>query len=157
MFGRYRKREVEQLVRRLRGEYEELLAARRREEDALKEENRDLAARLSQLEAERENVASALLHAVEEGERIKAEGARAAENDRREAALLAEKCRLYLEKLQQKYPDEEDTRSFAAFVDSLTKEDDGSGVLDMDEVLAPKHPLDLKKLCIDLGLTEDGE
>ena len=60
----------------------------------------------------------------------------------------------------QKYPDEEDTRAFAAFVESLTgafggEEEDG--VLDMDEVLAPKQPLDLGKLCKDLGLMEDGE
>ena len=60
----------------------------------------------------------------------------------------------------QKYPDEEDTQAFAAFVESLSgvlgEEEEESG-LDMDEVLAPKQPLDLGKLCKDLGLMEDGE
>lgn len=160
MFGLYTKREVQALVRRLRAEYDEALRSQKAAGEEIKAENRALAARVSELERERGSVATALVRAVEEGERIKQEGARAAENGQREVALLAEKCRLYLAKLMQKYPDEEDTRAFAAFVESLTgafggEEEDG--VLDMDEVLAPKQPLDLGKLCKDLGLMEDGE
>ena len=34
-------------------------------------------------------------------------------------------------------------------------EEDEEDTLDMDEVLAPKQPLDLGKLCKDLGLMED--
>lgn len=160
MFGLYTKRDVQALVRRLRAEYDEALRSQKAAGEEIKAENRALAARVSELERERGSVATALVCAVEEGERIKQEGARAAENGQREVALLAEKCRLYLAKLMQKYPDEEDTRAFAAFVESLTgafggEEEDG--VLDMDEVLAPKQPLDLGKLCKDLGLMEDGE
>ena len=36
-------------------------------------------------------------------------------------------------------------------------EEEEEDTLDMDEVLAPKQPLDLGKLCKDLGLMEDGE
>lgn len=160
MFGLYTKRDVQTLVRRLCDEYDAALKEQKAAAEELKAENRALSARVSELEQERGSVASALVHAVEEGERIKAEGSRAAENGQKEFALLAEKCRLFLAKLMQKYPDEEDTQAFAAFVESLSgalgEEEEESG-LDMDEVLAPKQPLDLGKLCKDLGLMEDGE
>lgn len=160
MFGLYTKRDVQMLVRRLRDEYDAALKEQKAASEELKAENRALSARVSELEGERGSVSEALVHAVKEGERIKEEGSRAAENGQKEFALLAEKCRLFLAKLMQKYPDEEDTQAFAAFVESLSgalgEEEEVSG-LDMDEVLAPKQPLDLGKLCKDLGLMEDGE
>lgn len=160
MFGLYTKRDVQMLVRRLRDEYDAALKEQKAASDELKAENRALSARVSELEGERGSVSEALVHAVKEGERIKEAGSRAAENGQKEFALLAEKCRLFLAKLMQKYPDEEDTQAFAAFVESLSgalgEEEEESG-LDMDEVLAPKQPLDLGKLCKDLGLMEDGE
>ena len=160
MFGLYTKRDVHMLVRRLRDEYDAALKEQKAASEELKAENRALSARVSELEGERGSVSEVLVHAVKEGERIKEEGSRAAENGQKEFALLAEKCRLFLAKLMQKYPDEEDTQAFAAFVESLSgvlgEEEEESG-LDMDEVLAPKQPLDLGKLCKDLGLMEDGE
>ena len=160
MFGLYTKRDVQMLVRRLRDEYDAALKEQKAASEELKAENRALSARVSELEGERGSVSEALVHAVKEGERIKEEGSRAAENGQKEFALLAEKCRLFLAKLMQKYPDEEDPQAFAAFVESLSgalgEEEEESG-LDMDEVLAPKQPLDLGKLCKDLGLMEDGE
>ena len=160
MFGLYTKRDVQMLVRRLRDEYDAALKEQKAASEELKAENRALSARVSELEGERGSVSEALVHAVKEGERIKEEGSRAAENGQKEFALLAEKCRLFLAKLMQKYPDEEDTQAFAAFVESLSgalgEEEEESG-LDMDEVLAPKQPPDLGKLCKDLGLMEDGE
>ena len=160
MFGLYTKRDVQMLVRRLRDEYDAALKEQKAASEDLKAENRPRAARVTALAGERGSVSEALVHAVKEGERIKEEGSRAAENGQKEFALLAEKCRLFLAKLMQKYPDEEDTQAFAAFVESLSgalgEEEEESG-LDMDEVLAPKQPLDLGKLCKDLGLMEDGE
>ena len=160
MFGLYTKRDVQMLVRRLRDEYDAALKEQKAASEELKAENRALSARVSELEGERGSVSEALVHAVKEGERIKEEGSRAAENGQKEFALLAEKCRLFLARLMQKYPDEEDTQAFAAFVESLSgalgEEEEESG-LDIDEVLAPKQPLDLGKLCKDLGLMEDGE
>ena len=160
MFGLYTKRDVQMLVRRLRDEYDAALKEQKAASEELKAENRALSARVSELEGERGSVSEALVHAVKEGERIKEEGSRAAENGQKEFALLAEKCRLFLAKLMQKYPDEEDTQAFAAFVESLSGalgEEEEESELDMDEVLAPKQPLDLGKLCKDLGLMEDGE
>ena len=160
MFGMYTKKDVEKLVERLREEYDGALAAQQRAAEELKAENRALSARLSQLEAERSAVSDALIGAVKAGERIKQERADAAENENKELSLLIGKCRLLLADLTAKYPDEEDTQAFAAFVESLSgalgEEEEESG-LDMDEVLAPKQPLDLGKLCKDLGLMEDGE
>ena len=85
MFGLYTKRDVQALVRRLRAEYDEALRSQKAAGEEIKAENRALAARVSELERERGSVATALVRAVEEGERIKQEGARAAENGQREA------------------------------------------------------------------------
>ena len=74
---------------------------------------------------------------------------------------LAEKCRLLLDRLLAKYPDEEDTRDFEAFTTELRQqlgEDIGDeNGFNMDDVLAPKEPLDLEKLCKELDLMEDSE
>lgn len=161
MFGLYSGKDVKELVRRLRTEYDEALKAQKRAAEELKEENRRLAARVSELESARGDVGEALVHAVKEGERIRDESARAAENDRKELKLLAEKCRLLADRLTARYPDADDVRAFAGFVETLRSslgetEDEESG-LDMNEVLSPKKPLDLAKLCRDLGLMEDGE
>ena len=101
------------------------------------------------------------MKAVAEGERIKRESAAAAENERRELVLLAEKCRLLSDRLLKKYPDGEDVAAFASFVDelhlSLGEETEEESGFNMDDVLAPKEPLDLGKLCKELGLMEDEE
>ena len=80
MLGLYSKKDVEKLVDRLREEYEEALRMQRQAAEELKEENRNLAARVSQLEAERATVADALIDAVKAGERIRRESEEAAAN-----------------------------------------------------------------------------
>ncbi|HIZ25315.1 MAG TPA: hypothetical protein H9812_07630 [Candidatus Gallimonas intestinigallinarum] len=158
MLGLYSKKDVEKLVDRLREEYEEALRTQRQAAEELKEENRNLAARVSQLEAERATVADALIDAVKAGERIRKESEDAAANGGKELSLLIAKCRLLSGNLMAKYPDAEDVKAFSDFVEALqseaSEEEDG---LDMDEVLAPKYPLDLGKLCKELGLMEDKE
>ena len=161
MFKLFSEKDVKKLVLRLKTEYNEVLIKQHALAEDLKEENRNLRARLSQLERERGDVSSALVRAVREGERVKAEGLEAAENERRELKLLAEKCRLLLDRLLAKYPDEEDTRDFEAFTTELRQqlgEDIGDeNGFNMDDVLAPKEPLDLEKLCKELDLMEDSE
>ncbi len=161
MFKLFSEKDVKKLVLRLKTEYNEVLIKQHALAEELKEENRNLRARLSQLERERGDVSSALVRAVREGERVKAEGLEAAENERRELKLLAEKCRLLLDRLLAKYPDEEDTRDFEAFTTELRQqlgEDIGDeNGFNMDDVLAPKEPLDLEKLCKELDLMEDSE
>ena len=161
MFKLFSEKDVKKLVLRLKTEYNEVLIKQHALAEELKEENRNLRARLSQLERERGDVSSALVRAVREGERVKAEGLEAAENERRELKLLAEKCRLLLDRLLAKYPDEEDTRDFEAFTTELRQqlgEDIGDeNGFNMDDVLAPKEPLDLVKLCKELDLMEDSE
>ena len=158
----YSEKKVWTLVERLREEYEEVVRAQREALDTLKEENRVLLARVSELEGERGEVSDALLHAVKEGERIKEEGMHAAENERRELLLLAEKCRLLTARLTEKYPDEEDVSDFAAFTAALREklgetEESEEVAFNMDDVLFPKGPLDLGELCRGLGLMEDDE
>lgn len=157
MFKLYREKDVKKLVVRLKAEYDEVLRSQRAAAEEIKAENRALRARISVLEGERGNVSEALLAAVREGERVKEESAAISENERKELLLLAEKCRLLAAKLTEKYPDAEDVEDFRAFTEALHKElgeEEESG-FNMDDVLAPKQPLDLEKLCKDLGLMED--
>lgn len=160
MFGLYTKKDMKRLAARLKEEYSAALLKQRKFAEELKEKNRVLSARVSELEAERAGVSDALIHAEREGKRIARESALSAENERKEFLLLAEKCRLLSEQMLKKYPDAEDSASFAAFSDELTdrlggEEEDGE--FNLDEVLAPKQPLDLKKLCLELGLMEEDE
>lgn len=154
----YSKRDVEKLVHRLREEYAAVLREQQETAEAIKNENRVLAARVSELEAERGNVAEALIGATKEGERLREERSREAENANKELMLLISKCRILSQMLLSKYPDADDVQAFSAFVETLrgaADEEDEEDTLDMDEVLAPKQPLDLGKLCKDLGLMED--
>lgn len=154
----YSKRDVEKLVRRLREEYAAVLREQQEIAEAIKEENRTLAARVSELEAERGNVAEALIGATKEGERLREEQSREAENANKELTLLISKCRILSQTLLAKYPDADDVQAFSSFVETLrgaAGEEDEEDTLDMEEVLAPKQPLDLGKLCKDLGLMED--
>jgi len=161
VFGLYTEKDVKRLVSRLREEYDDVLATQKNTTEELKEQNRVLRARVLELENERGSVSEAIVKAVAEGERIKRESAAAAENERRELVLLAEKCRLLSDRLLKKYPDGEDVAAFASFVDelhlSLGEETEEESGFNMDDVLAPKEPLDLGKLCKELGLMEDEE
>ena len=77
----------------------------------------------------------------------------------KELRLLAEKCRLLCDRLNAKYPDEEDVSDFQAFTHSLLvylgEEEQDEPEFDMEEVLNPKYPLDLSKLCKELGLMDE--
>lgn len=161
MFGLYTQKDVRRLVQRIRQEYEGAIEQQKRMAEELKEQNRILAARVSELENERKSVADALILAVSEGERVKRENSVSADNERKELLLLSEKCRLLSEKLSAEYPDKEDVAAFAEFVQSLRERlgesGEGESGFNMDDVLAPKEPLDLGKLCRDLGLMEEDE
>ena len=155
----YSEKDVKKLVMRLKEEYDGVLARSRAAQEEIASENRVLRARVLELEGERGNVSQALITASREGERLIREGALAAENERKELVLLAEKCRLLSDRLLKKYPDEEDVTEYAAFCDELRTRLGGveTSGFDLEEVVSPKQPLDLEKLCRDLGLMEDGE
>ncbi len=165
MFKRYSEKEVKALVRRLKEEYDGIVRQGREAFDELKEENKRLLARLLVLEGERDGVTDALLNAEKAGDAIKKTVAAEAENKSRELVLLSEQCRMLLTRLNEKYPDEAEVKDFKVFCDALFEklnanaggeEESGSG-FNMDDVLNPKEPLDLEKLCRDLGLMEGGE
>lgn len=154
----YTGKRVKRLIARLKEEYETALNEQLGAAARLKEENRTLRARLLVLEEERANVADALVLAAKEGDRLSAERARAAENENRELLLLADKCRLLSDRLQEKYPDREDVAEFSAFTAQLLKElgeEEAPSGFNMDDVIAPKYPLDLGKLCKEMGVMED--
>ena len=159
MFKRYKEKEVKTLIRKLREEYDDVVRMIRGAYEEIKEENRNLRARLAQLEKEREGVADALVDAEKAGEEIKKTVEAEAENKSRELALLSEQCRTLLVRLNAKYPDEAEVKDFNAFCDALfeklqMKYESDSG-FNMDDVLMPKEPLDLEKLCRELGLMCD--
>lgn len=162
MFKRYSEKDVRVLVHKLKEEYDGVVRQGREAFDELKEENKRLSARLSVLEGERAGVTEALVNAEKAGEEIKKTVEAEAENKSRELLLLAEQSRMLLSRLNAKYPDEAEVRDFNAFCDALfeklhlSREESGSG-FNMDDVLNPKEPLDLEKLCRDLGLMGDGE
>ncbi len=160
MLRRYSAKEVRALVARLKEEYDAVLKRQRDITEEIRQDNRRLRARLSVLEGQKGEVSEALMRAVAEGERIKKEGSDQAESDRRELRLLADKCRLLLDRLSQKYPDEQDVKDFEAFTHTLLvylgEEEEEEPAFDMDEVLNPKYPLDLEKLCQELGLMDEG-
>lgn len=165
MFKKYKEKEVRALVARLKEEYEGILKRQRDATEELKEENRQLRARLSVLEGQRSEVSAALMRAVAEGERIKQECAAQADSEKKELSLLAEKCRLLLERLIQQYPDKDDVNEFKTFTDALrshlgeeveeSEEEEEDTGFNMDDVLNPKSPLDLGDLCKELGLMEE--
>ena len=157
MLGLYTNRDVQKLVRRLREEYDEVIKQQREAVAQIKEQNRVLLARVSQLETERRSVSDALIHAVEEGERIKQECALETQNERNELALLMEKCRTLSEK-QGGENGAEDEEAYSEFLHRMHEaigENAGAQPFDMDEVLSPKEPLNLEQLCMDLGLMEE--
>ncbi len=157
MQKKYSAKEVRTLVERLKEEYDAVLKRQREVTEEIREDNRRLRARLSVLEGQRGEVSAALMRAVAEGERIKKEGSDQAENDRRELKLLADKCRLLSDRLTANYPDEEDVKDFQDFTHTLLVYLGGEEEqeFDMEEVLNPKYPLDLSKLCKELGLMEE--
>lgn len=165
MFKKYKEKEVRALIAKLKEEYEGIVKRQRDAAEELKEENRQLRARLSVLEGQRGEVSAALMRAVAEGERIKKECAEQANSEKKELSLLAEKCRLLSERLVQQYPDKDDVSDFKTFTDALrshlgeevegAEEEEEDTGFDMDEVLNPKSPLDLGNLCKELGLMEE--
>lgn len=160
MLKLFTEKDVRKLIARLKEEYGEVLRRQKAVTEDVKKENARLRARLSELEGERGRVSAALVHAVKTGEAIKEEGKTETENKRKELDLLAEKCRVLTDRLTKKYPDEEDVAQFDSFTQSLREqlghpaEETG---FNMDEVLMPKQPLDLGKICKDLGLMEDDD
>lgn len=165
MMKRYKKKDVELMVLRIKEEYEQAVKAQREAQEELKEENRLLRARLSVLEGQKSEVSAALTRAIAEGEKIKQESAAEADSEKKELKLLAEKCRLLSERLTQMYPDVEDVKEFETFTDALREklgekpeeEEEEECGFNMDDVLNPKEPLDLGNLCRELGLMEESD
>lgn len=156
MFKLYTEKDVLTLVTRIKEEYRRALAAHTEAEESLKEENRQLRARLSVLEGERSGAISAFAAAERERTRARTEAEGALEAERRELRLLAGKCRLMLDRLSAKYPDAEDVAALRAFTAELgAAREEEEEPFDLEAVTSPKQPLDLEKLCRELGLMED--
>lgn len=158
MFHLYTEKDVKKLVERLTSEYNATLERNRTAFEQVCEENRKLSARVLELEGERENAFGALLAASGRDRSLREEGAAALERERAELLLLAGRCRTLLKEMSEKYPACADTEALAAFSQELDDRlgvADGEGGFRLEDVTSPKGPLDLMKLCRELGLAED--
>ncbi len=151
----YSEKDVKRLTLRIKEEYEKALVVQRDEIKNLREKNRVLSARVSELECERGEVTSTLLRAKKEGAKLREEEALALQQERKELALLLEKYRNLLDEVAKKYPEVQEDCAYEAFLAELKGE--GETAFNIDEVLSPKTPLDLGKLCAELGLMEEQE
>lgn len=153
----YSEGRVKKLVIRLKEEYDRALKSQREVSASLKEENRALKARVLLLEGERKEVADALVLAVKERKRAEAAAGQEEKNGQAELRLLAAKCRALAEHLLEKYPEEDGAATLLAHADDLSEEmgEPVSTGFNMEEVIAPKQPLDLAKLCRSLGVMEE--
>lgn len=158
LFKLYTENDVKKVITRIKEEYETALLGLREKEAQLTEENRRLRARVLELEGERSGAFAAFQAAERERTQVREEGEKILENSRRELLLLREKCALMLRNLERKYPDAEDTARLRAFTAELgtAPEEEETG-FNLEDVTSPKQPLDLKKLCLELGLTEDDD
>lgn len=157
MFKLYTAGQVKKMLERVEQEYENFLATQRRRINELTEQNREITAKLSEYEHEQTHIASAIISAEKTGEEIRASADAYAKTQRESVYRLAERCRKLAETLTEKYPDEEDVRSFGAYLDKLDEalETNGQGELDMNQILYPSADLKLENLCKELGLMDD--
>ncbi len=159
MFKIYTASGVKKIVERLEEEYENAMTSLRRRINELTEENRSLSARVLLLERERTDVADAMIEAERTGKEIRS-SADAYARERREGIYrLAERCRTLAAALADKYPDEEDVKTFSSYISKLDEalETGGEGELDMNRILYPDKGLKLENLCKELGLMDDEE
>ena len=159
MFKIYTTSGVKKIVERLEEEYENAMTSLRRRINELTEENRSLSARVLLLERERTDVADAMIEAERTGKEIRS-SADAYARERREGIYrLAERCRTLAAALADKYPDEEDVKTFSSYISKLDEalETGGEGELDMNRILYPDKGLKLENLCKELGLMDDEE
>ncbi len=157
MIKLYSEKKVRKLLARIQEEYDEILQKQRAFSEALREENRALNAKLLQLEGEREQVLAALTGAVKAGEQIKKEGEAELERKRLELDLLLQSARELLEQNKSASVKNEERQAVYSFQSAVKKElgEEEECGLNMEEVLSPKHPLDLEKLCKELGVMEE--
>ena len=159
MFKIYTASGVKKIVERMEEEYENAMTSLRRRINELTEENRSLSARVLLLERERTDVADAMIEAERTGKEIRS-SADAYARERREGIYrLAERCRTLAAALADKYPDEEDVKTFSSYISKLDEalETGGEGELDMNRILYPDKGLKLENLCKELGLMDDEE
>lgn len=158
MFKIYTADNVKKIVGRMEEEYENALSSLRRRINELTEENRNLSARLSVLERDRDSVADAIITAEKTGREIRSSAEAYAKERRDGIYRLAERCRSLAAALSEKYPDEEDVKNFGSYISKLDEalETGGEGEIDMDKILYPDKGLKLENLCRELGLMDDG-
>ncbi len=157
MFKIYSAAAVKKILDKVTSEYENALTAQRRRITDLTAENRELLARVSLLESERGQVATALIDAERTGGEIRASADAYAKTCKDGVYRLAERCHALAEELLKKYPEEGQVKEFTRYLERLDEalQTGGEGELNMDEILYPDKNINLESLCKELGLIDE--
>ncbi len=155
-FNHFSKKEVRAILKKVTDEYEAQAALQKNRINELIQQNRELSARVSTLEEEREGVSEAIIHSVEAGKKIEERSERFVQNQLRGLRLLTDRCKTLAGDIKNKYPEVDDIQDFKEFfeqVDELLKSEPHA--FDIEAAKAPTA--DLEELCRELGIEDDGE
>lgn len=154
-FNHYSKKEVREIVRKVSEEYDQQIAAKKERMDELIEKNRELSARISELEGAKQNISDAMIESVKAGKRIEERSSKYIENQLRGLKILCDRCKKLASDMAEKYSadETEELASFFERIDEILNED-GAG-FDYEQAMGPTK--DLAQLCKELGIEDDGE
>lgn len=157
LLNHFSRKEVKDIIRKVKSDYEEQLSVARARTNELIAENRVLSARLSELEGNKGEISDALLKSINVGKQIEEKSLAYVENQMRGIRLIADKSRRLVEELKAKYPDEDDCaelEEFFARMDEIFSDSAEGGFA--YESGAPVTD-DLASICRELGIEDDGK
>lgn len=159
LFNHFSRKEVKDIIRRVSKDYEEQIATLRGRANELIDENRQLSARLSELEGDRNNVSDALITSIDAGKKLEEKSLAYVENQMRGIRLIADRSRRLAEDLKAKYPAESDCAELNEFFDRLEELLSGEteGYMFEQDKNAEITDADLENICKELGIKDDGQ
>lgn len=154
-FNHYSKKEVREIVKKVSEEYDKQIAVQKDRINELIEKNRELSAKVSELESAKQNISDAMIESVQAGKKIEERSAKYVENQLRGLKILCDRCKKLSADMSEKYATDETEEliSFFERVDEILDED-GAG-FDYEQAMGPTK--DLAQLCKELGIEDDGE
>lgn len=157
LFNHFSRKEVKDIIRKVKRNYEEQLSAARARTNELIAQNRVLAARLSELEGDKSEISDALLKSIDAGRQLEEKSLAYVENQMRGIRLIADKSRRLVAELKAKYPDEDDCAELEEFFsrmdDIFSDSAEGGFAYESGEPVTD----DLESICRELGIEDDGK
>jgi len=159
LFNHFSRKEVKDIIRKVSKDYEAQIVALRTRTNELIEENRQLSARLSELEGSKSDISEALLKSIDAGKKLEEKSLAYVENQMRGIRLIADRSRKLAEDLKAKYPDEDDCAELNDFFNRLDEllTDGGDGYMFEKDKNSEVTDADLENICKELGIEDDGK